>query len=116
MPRGGGPDRARLAAAGLVTGAAGLAVSELVTNGFAHGRPTLTLRLLREPSAVSVHIHDGKPATAMIGSTTDDAESGRGLQIVRAVSDSLTVEDIAGDGKVVHAVFDAPQEPQPRGK
>lgn len=86
-----------------------LAVSELVTNALVHGRPSISLELRRDPGQLSVHVHDGKPASAMTGSTTDDAESGRGLTIVRALSDNLTVEDIDGDGKVVHAVFRPPE-------
>lgn len=93
-----------------------LAVSELVTNALVHGRPRISLRLRRDPGQLSMHVHDGEPATEMLSSTEADAESGRGLTIVRTLSDDVSVEDIEGDGKVVHAVFDSPEVARPPGE
>ena len=86
-----------------------LAVSELVTNAVRHGRPTVFLELLRRSDRVSVRVHDGDPAAppGAGGEVTADAESGRGLAIVRELADDLAVEQVTDDGKVVRVDFDA---------
>lgn len=94
-----------------------LAVSELVTNAVRHGQPTVFLELLRRSDRVSVRVHDGDPTEppgAGAGATSD-AESGRGLAIVRELADELAVEQVSDDGKVVRVDFDASPDrtPQP---
>ena len=86
-----------------------LAVSELVTNAVRHGRPTVFLELLRRSDRVSVRVHDGDPTAppGAGGEVTADAESGRGLAIVRELADDLAVEQVTDDGKVVRVDFDA---------
>lgn len=55
----------------------------------------------------------------MRGSHDQDAESGRGLQIVASLSSGVRYEDVPGDGKFVHASFatapdNGPQAPKGR--
>lgn len=84
-----------------------LAVSELVTNAVVHGKPKVWLVLRRGASRVDVSVHDGRPLSdaPMEGSEDDRAESGRGLRIVRTLSDGVRYEQVADDGKFVHASF-----------
>jgi len=81
-----------------------LAVSELVTNAVLHGKPKVWLVLRRRQAHVDVAVHDDRPMpdSTMRGSRTDDAESGRGLQIVGSISDGVSFEDVPGD-KFAHA-------------
>jgi anti-sigma regulatory factor (Ser/Thr protein kinase) len=88
-----------------------LAVSELVTNAIRYGRPPVYLVLRRKRQGVRLDVHDGDPREPDVGPAEDDAESGRGLGIVQAVADDVSCDQIAGDGKVVHASFEVgPQE------
>ena len=92
-----------------------LAVSELVTNAVRHGRPTVFLELLRRSDRVSVRVHDGDPTEppGTGGEALSDAESGRGLAIVRELADELAVEQVTDDGKIVRVDFDASSARQP---
>ena len=87
-----------------------LAVSELVGNAVRHGRPPVDLRLRRRGSGVRVDVHDDAPEDPATRAHSDEAESGRGLLLVEAVSTETGVEHIEGDGKVVWAQIEAPME------
>jgi anti-sigma regulatory factor (Ser/Thr protein kinase) len=83
-----------------------LATSELVTNAFRHGRPPIGLSLRRRADAVRLDVSDSEPE--LVTNTGGDggdglAESGRGLDIVRAVADDVGTEGIPNDGKNVFA-------------
>jgi anti-sigma regulatory factor (Ser/Thr protein kinase) len=83
-----------------------LAVSELVTNAVQHGRPPIGMFLRRGALAIRLDVHDGdpKPISEMHGGgTLDLLESGRGLEVVQAISDDCGSEHIPGDGKTVFA-------------
>jgi anti-sigma regulatory factor (Ser/Thr protein kinase) len=84
-----------------------LAVSELVTNALRHGRPPVHLVLHRERACVRLDVHDGRPPVPPSDRrpASDEAESGRGLQIVHALAVDVGCERVPGDGKVVHASF-----------
>lgn len=87
-----------------------LAVSELVTNAVRHGRPVVSLELLRRsPQQVRVAVHDGDPTEPPLAldAVDPDAERGRGLAIVRELADGIAVEQVSDDGKVVRVDFDA---------
>jgi anti-sigma regulatory factor (Ser/Thr protein kinase) len=88
-----------------------LVVSELVGNAVRHGRPPVGLRLRKAGRGVRVDVHDESPAaqSSAPGLAGADAESGRGLFLVDAVSKETGVEEIAGDGKLVWAHV----EPEP---
>lgn len=92
-----------------------LAVSELVTNAVRYGRPRVSLDLRRQAEQVRVEVHDGDPGEppAVSGEVPPDAESGRGLGIVRALADDVSVEQVPEDGKIVRVSFDAPDVGEP---
>jgi hypothetical protein len=80
-----------------------LVVSELVGNAVRHGRPPVDLRLRKSGRGVQVDVHDEEAAAPTAAQTAEDAESGRGQQLVQAVAAESGVEHIEGDGKVVWA-------------
>jgi anti-sigma regulatory factor (Ser/Thr protein kinase) len=83
-----------------------LTVSELVTNALRHGLPPLGLVVRRRKGAVRIDVMDARPEPLEdMGRLQPDelAESGRGLEIIRAVADDLGSEHIPGDGKNVYA-------------
>ena len=83
-----------------------LTASELVTNAVRYGLPPLSLVMRRRKGGVRMDVNDGRPEAldAMDRSQPDGlAESGRGLAIVRQISDDQGSEHIPGDGKKVYA-------------
>lgn len=92
-----------------------LVVSELVTNAVKHGMPPISLSMTRAARHVRVDVHDEAQENPSSGPVSQDAESGRGLAIVEAVTRTSGVEQIEDDGKVVYATFDAPVE-RPEGR
>jgi anti-sigma regulatory factor (Ser/Thr protein kinase) len=99
-----------------------LVVSELVTNAVRHGRPPVELLLRRVGRGVRVDVHDESPAfrpTEPAGDcagTDFEAEGGRGLPLVDAVSVDHGVDQIPDDGKRVWAVVDPESEPPETGR
>ena len=91
---------------GLVDSVA-LAVSELVTNALRHGRPPVRLVVQRAPAAVHLDVHDAAdtPLPEDHEHVSDDAESGRGLEIVHALAADVACRCVPGCGKVVRASF-----------
>ncbi|GGV00381.1 ATPase [Streptomyces litmocidini] len=101
-----------------------LGVTELLTNVHRHAQPdkdcTVEIELLLDRLTVSVRDHDPRlpevcPAAAF--GLLDDAEalatSGRGLGIVRAVSESWGIRPCGAEGKVVWFTLTAPAPPAP---
>lgn len=79
-----------------------LLVSETVTNAVKHARSHLVeVRLVRQPPAVRVEVRDDDPRAPISGNPAEDAESGRGMQLVEALADEWGVTRHAGDGKTV---------------
>ena len=89
-----------------------IAVSELVTNAVRHGKAPAGLRLVRGDGRLSVDVRDASPeAPALdhddaLANDEGQAESGRGIGIVAAVSDVVAVHQVPDDGKVVSARLD----------
>ena len=91
-----------------------LVVSELVGNAVRHGRAPIRMLLRRTGLGVRVEVHDesSPPERDEEVSLPDaDAESGRGLYLVDAMSSETGVDHIEDDGKVVWATV---EEPGPR--
>jgi anti-sigma regulatory factor (Ser/Thr protein kinase) len=90
-----------------------LIVSELITNSVAASRaldggpfPVL-LRLLSDRSEILIMVHDASLGQPGRLSPADDAEGGRGLMLVEAVSKRWDWYAVPG-GKVVWALCEAP--------
>jgi anti-sigma regulatory factor (Ser/Thr protein kinase) len=90
-----------------------LTVSELVTNAVRHGLPPISLLLRRRTDQVRMDVADGRPEPLRrIPRAVGLDESGRGLAIVREISDDFGSDRIPGKGKSVHAswsILDAPR-------
>jgi anti-sigma regulatory factor (Ser/Thr protein kinase) len=99
-----------------------LVVSELVTNAVRHGRPPVELLLRRVGRGVRVDVRDESPAFRPAKRARDvapadlEAEGGRGLPIIDAVSVDHGVDQIPDDGKKVWAVVDPEAEPPETGR
>jgi anti-sigma regulatory factor (Ser/Thr protein kinase) len=79
-----------------------LVVSELVTNALVHGRAPVTLHLRQDDGELVIGVHDagaGRPGEAV---ADGDAEGGRGMTIVDALSERVGVT-AQPPGKVVWA-------------
>ncbi len=81
-----------------------LIVSELVTNAVRHGTPPVRLGLSRKNHRVRIQVSDGGHESATGQLPGVEAESGRGLFLVDALSETSGVEKVPGDGKVSWAV------------
>lgn len=90
-----------------------LVVSELVGNAVRHGRAPFRMLLRRTRVGVQVEVHDEAAETSpeVPPSLPDaDAESGRGLFLVDALSADTGVRQIPDDGKVVWASVEEQRE------
>jgi anti-sigma regulatory factor (Ser/Thr protein kinase) len=95
---------------------AALAVSELVTNAVRHGLPPIGMRLRRRAGQVRIDVNDARPEAVVVGERPSDLdESGRGLQIIKAVSDEIGSEHIPGDGKYIYAAWNIADPPVDAG-
>lgn len=79
-----------------------LVVTELVTNALLHGEPPITLRVLGLSDRIRVEVEDGSRTLPITSPRRPDGMTGRGLQLVGAVSTSWGVEP-RNNGKVVWA-------------
>ncbi|GAA4636468.1 ATP-binding protein [Actinoallomurus vinaceus] len=90
----------------------GLVVSELVTNALRHavgGRPfgdtPITLGLVRAEGRLTCAVADPSDEVPTQGEADFVSQSGRGLYLVDAFSDSWSWTPLYGHGKVVWAIF-----------
>ncbi len=90
---------------------AALVVSELVTNAVTHAHPpyghVIATRFERLEHGVRIEVHDiAERSPQFRGGASDDAESGRGLVLVDALTGGRWgVKDREGPGKIVWAVI-----------
>ena len=80
---------------------ASLAVSELVTNAVLHAHTDVELAVVTELEQVRIEVRDDNPVLPSARSYDDHATTGRGLELIAAVSDSHGVESLGDAGKVV---------------
>jgi anti-sigma regulatory factor (Ser/Thr protein kinase) len=79
-----------------------LLATELVTNAVRHGRGDVTVRLWTGPDVVRVEVSDANPRRPEPGGYDLDAEDGRGLLIVGALSSRWGTAPLPGGaGKTV---------------
>ena len=97
------------------TEAASLAVSELVTNAVLHAHTSVELVVETAPDHVRIEVRDDNPALPAARSYDDHATTGRGLELVAAVSESHGVESLGEAGKVVWCCISGGPEPEERG-
>ncbi len=83
-----------------VTGDCMLLTSELVTNALLYARTAVDLTVRFGPGLVRVAVGDESPLPPVPRSASAEAESGRGLALVEAISIAWGVE-AAGRGKQV---------------
>ena len=91
-----------------------LVVSELVSNAVRHGGERLSLELALEPERAVVAVNDGSAVLPERRDADPDAEGGRGLAIVEALSLSWGVQRRDGGGKRVWVELPLPGDPWPR--
>jgi Histidine kinase-like ATPase domain len=102
-----------------------IVVTELVTNALRHALPGLGSTQLRQPIRLGLLQPEpyvlcavADPSTAVPVPQTPGSltETGRGLQIIRALSDGWGYTVLTGTGKVVWATFlTQPKPPRPAG-
>lgn len=95
-----------LAAQGLESDSLELVTSELVGNVVAHAHSEVRLTV-RVGARIRIEVADGDAIIPAVVDAASDAESGRGLFIVEAVSSAWGVDTVA-DGKRVWAELDRP--------
>lgn len=78
-----------------------LLTSELVANGVGHAASPLVLTLIRDGECVRVELSDSSAAHPVLRAVPPDAERGRGLALVEALSRRWGFERVPADGKVV---------------
>ncbi len=83
-----------------------LAVSELVANVVVHARTWCAVAVRVRPHDVLVLVGDDDPTMPVLRVAGDEAVSGRGLALVRAVSQASGA-DRSGRGKVVWCLLGA---------
>ena len=98
--------RDRLTHHGFLSETAELVVSELMANVVQHARTPVRVRLRLEPASVRVELHDGSSIVPAMAEAAADAERGRGLFIVAAVSRRWNI-DTTPTGKCVWIELDA---------
>ena len=87
--------------------AAALAVSELVTNAVLHAHSDIELVAQVADDHLRLEVGDDNPVLPAVRSYDDHATTGRGLELVAAVTSSHGVES-RGTGKVVWCCISAP--------
>lgn len=80
-----------------------LVASELATNAALHAGTPYTVTVRRRVGAIRLDVFDGSEQAPDLRESHDDAEGGRGLYLVSAMSAAWGVERRAGGGKLVWA-------------
>lgn len=83
--------------------AAVLIVCELATNAIRHGSGLVTLRLLLEPHALHIEVHDGSAMPPVQRTAGRDEDRGRGMLIVDALAETWSCGTAPEGGKWVRA-------------
>ncbi|QMU69312.1 ATP-binding protein [Streptacidiphilus sp. P02-A3a] len=89
-----------------------LAVSELITNAHVHARSDAQVVLIWDRTCLQVSVSDSSPDLPTRRHPDREHESGRGMAIVEAVSDTWEAHS-KGNGKTISACFHPPGQPSP---
>lgn len=88
-----------------------LLTSEVLTNSLLHARTPIVLRIERtDPTTVTICVHDGSPIPPRRRLHADDATTGRGIELLNALSQSWRVQP-ESDGKTVSFTIDRAHDP-----
>jgi len=90
---------------GMLVDSATLIVSELVTNAIQHGHGEVLLKVAYDAHALRIEVTDSNPAPALMRTTGEADEHGRGLRLVAMVSEGWGV---SRDGKTTWAILTVP--------
>jgi anti-sigma regulatory factor (Ser/Thr protein kinase) len=84
---------------------AAVVISELLTNAVRHGGCQCTLRVFDGARSLLIEVEDSSPKQPVLGPALKDnfGGSGRGLQMVKALSDTFGVKPLERCGKIVWA-------------
>jgi two-component sensor histidine kinase len=93
---------------------AGLVLSELVTNAILHARTPLVVRVRRQAGGLRLEVIDSSSAEPRRRHHSKAATTGRGLDVVEALSQSWGTEP-RGEGKLVWAEIAPAERRQPGG-
>jgi anti-sigma regulatory factor (Ser/Thr protein kinase) len=85
-----------------------LIASELVTNATRHAHSSCRLRLHVDPGLVTVEVEDDSPIPPLLCTPRENDEGGRGIAMVRQLTQHFRVFDGPGGGKTVQAVLAEP--------
>jgi anti-sigma regulatory factor (Ser/Thr protein kinase) len=98
-------------------GYAALMTTELVTNVVEHAGTPCTLTIELEPQVVRVDVRDASPSLPVVGAMcAPDAEGGRGLALVAALSHRWGCEQVVGGKSVWFETLTTPARgPRPLG-
>jgi PAS domain S-box-containing protein len=80
---------------------AALLTSELVTNGIVHAHTDLQVVVEATATWVRVEVIDGNPMLPVRKTYNDDAQTGRGLEMVELLASDFGITQLADDGKRV---------------
>jgi hypothetical protein len=85
-----------------------LVASELAANAVVHARTRFTVALSLDGRLLRIEVTDLNPHLPVPLIAAPEAESGRGLAVVEALSTDWGIADISGPGKVVWATLPWP--------
>lgn len=92
-----------------------LLVAELVTNALLHGAPPVILRIETVPDRVRIAVADASPRLPLARVPQAEDVTGRGLQVVEALSAGWGVRSRPEGGKVVWADVSKGPSSRPAG-
>lgn len=89
---------------------ASLLVSELATNAVQHAQSNFSVSIDETADAIRVEVRDGGGGIPVVGTPTLKDVSGRGLLIVKTMSDDFGIEMDQKDKSVWFTLANAPED------
>src|SRR3954469_3161130 len=107
-------DQVRSRSADVLFDDAALVAAELLANARQHGAPPITVCVSGAGSQIRLEVHDGSPRAPVRLAQSLTNMTGRGLNLVEAVTVRWGCERLTSGGKIVWAEFDATASPVER--